>query len=212
MPPATGQCVTTLQPSQPGAPPQQSASQVFRGSDGKTRVDSGDTSVITDPSTGKSIVLDHVTKQARIIPMPPSVPGMPGVPQMPAAPSGLPGGAPQAPAMNVKDLGTKLIDGQEVQGKQFMLPPAQLPPPPQLPAMPGQPQLPPAPPLQKPPTVAEVWTSTKLQMPVLTTVSGDFGQQTCKCQNAAAGEPAASMFQIPPGYTQVAAPPKPSLS
>ena len=59
--------------------------------------------------------------------------------------------------------------------------------------------------------VAETWVSTKLQMPVLSRITGSFGQQMCHCKNTVAGEPHPSTFQIPADYKQVGLPaaPKP---
>ncbi|MCX6634825.1 MAG: hypothetical protein NT090_07055, partial [Acidobacteria bacterium] len=68
LPAAIGECVTTMKLAQAGADPQQSASKVFRSLDGRTRFDSGTTSVITDPSKQQTIILDHLKKEASIIP------------------------------------------------------------------------------------------------------------------------------------------------
>jgi hypothetical protein len=76
-----------------------------------------------------------------------------------------------------------------------------------MPKAPGAPQAqgaPQAPSMPKPPampTVAEVWTSSSLHLPVLTKITGSFGQRTCYCKNAPAPEPHPSAFQIPPGYS-----------
>jgi hypothetical protein len=62
--------------------------------------------------------------------------------------------------------------------------------------------------------VAETWVSTKLQMPVLSRITGSFGQQMCHCKNTVAGEPSPTAFQVPPNYTQVglpSAPPPPGM-
>jgi hypothetical protein len=61
--------------------------------------------------------------------------------------------------------------------------------------------MPPAPPL--PDTVAEVWTSTKLMLPMLSRTTGSFGKQISRCTSAIPGEPPPSTFQIPPGYREV---------
>lgn len=130
----------------------------------------GDISIINNPAAGLRIVLDHVLKQARTMPMPAGGGGMPGMPgfQMP----GLPGGPAAAPGMNVVQLGKAFMQGQQVEGQRHTFGPA---------------------------SVAEVWTSTKLRLPVLTTFTGDFGQQTCRCTPLGV-EPNPSAFQIPPGY------------
>lgn len=149
------------------------------------RVDYGNTSVITDPANGKTIVLDHIRKEVRTIAAPqagaPQI-QLPGIPAPPVPPA-----PPTAPAINVKELGKRFVEGQEVEGRQYTLPPK--------PALPNQPQ-PPA-------LVSEVWTSTALQLPVLTRITGSFGQQICRCKNAVAAEPHPSLFQIPPDYKPV---------
>ena len=95
----------------------------------------------------------------------------------------------------MKDLGKRLVEGHEVDGKQFTLPPPPKPPEkPELPGMPEKPKLPEA------PTVTEVWTSTQLQVPVLTRITGPFGKQTCHCKNLSGAEPPASLFEIPADY------------
>lgn len=246
IPPATAEYVSTVQgaaaASAPGGTAQQSAYRLFRSSDGKTRVDSGNTSVITDPAAQKTILLDHVKKEAQIVPSVPQAPsmGMPQMPQMPKMPAmpGMPA-APPLPAVHVQDLGKSVIQGQEVEGKRYTIQPPQMPAMPQAPQMPGMPQapqvtgmpkapqvpgMPPAPgmplmpqapgmpqmpPKPQVPTVTEVWTSSKLQLPMATRVNGSFGQMTSICQKATPGEPHPSVFQIPQDYKQLMpAPPK----
>jgi hypothetical protein len=170
---------------------------MLRASDGKMRIDTGATSIITNPKTQQAIVLDHVSKEARILPMQPAAPPM-GTPQSgAAAPSFKP---PAMPAMQMQSLGKSTIEGQEVDGKRYVVqPPA--PKLPQASPAPGMPSpKPPAPPM---PTTVDVWTSSKLGLPVLTQVTGPFGQQTCYCKVAPATEPHPSTFQIPPGYKPV---------
>ena len=211
-PPASGDCVTTLQLAQPGAPPQETATKLIRSGDGKIRVDSGNISVITDPATQHTILLDHLTKEAKSFSTPPlpQQPGMPPAPGMPQfTPPGLPAGVPAPPAANVQDLGKKLIDGEEAEGKRITFQPPKPPATPNLPGAPSMPKLPqrpgmpsaPQPPqAQLTPTVTEIWTNPNLHLPVLTQVRGDFGQQTCKCKNKAIAEPHPSLFQIPADY------------
>ena len=217
-------CVTTLQLAQPGAPLQESAHQLVRSGDGKMRVDSGNISVITDPAAQRTIMLDHLNKQATSFPMqPPQQPGMPPIPGMPPlTPPGLPSNVPKAPPANVQELGKRVIEGEEAEGRRITFQPPSppnmpgkpnmpnlpgMPAMPQRPGMPGAPQLPQA---QLPPTVTETWTNTQLHLPVLTQVKGDFGQQTCKCKNRAIAEPNPSLFQIPAGYKELK-PEPPSL-
>ena len=209
-------CVTTLQLAKPGALPQSIPYKVQRAADGKMRLDYGPTSIITDPAAQKMTLLNHLTKEVKILPLPkPPVPGVPGAPSIP-----LPGGAAMPAAalsgMTVKDLGKKMVEGIEVHGHQITLPPLK---PPGLPGapqagLPGAPKLPGVPGTPKPPavpTVAEVWTSTKAHLPVLSRISGPFGKQTCICKNVAAAEPHPSQFQIPAGYKLPAPPAPPKL-
>jgi len=164
---------------------------MVRSGDGKTRIDTGDTSVITDPSAQQVTVLDHLKKEARIMPMQPPPPA----PPPPAMPGMSPPGAPpppfQPPPMHVQDLGKSVIDGHEVDGKRYIIQP---PPPPTPPSKPQMPQM---------PTTADMWTSTKLAMPVMTQVTGPFGKQTSHHKIAETAEPHPAMFQIPPGYKPV---------
>jgi len=192
-----------------------------RSASGQTRIDYGTaSSVITNPASGKTILLDHVKQEVRVIPTPPTIappqfapPGMPGMPAAPVPPA--------TPATSVKDLGTKVIQGVEARGTQYTLPPLAAPTPPAAPQMPAKPAIPgapappglpgaPKPPALPQPMVAESWVSTKLQMPVLTRITGSFGQSMCHCKNTVAGEPPPSAFQIPPGYKQVGLPPAPA--
>lgn len=209
-----------------GGPPSQSASRLWRSSDGKTRIDLPQTSVISDPAAQHTIVLDHAKKEASIIPMtPPGASSMPG---------GAPGSAtaPAPPSVHVQDLGKSMIDGHEVEGKRFTMPTppaASKPPTPAMPAvpaakmpalkmaalkmpgvkmpgvkMPGAPDAPkpPAPPAAaKPPSVTEMWTSVKLKTPVLTKVTTPSGELTTYCKPTLTAEHPPSVFQIPPGYT-----------
>ena len=211
----------------PGQAPAQTAYRLSRASDGKTRVDSGNMSVISLPAAQKTIVLDHLKKQALITPSAPpqpQIPQMPQMPQMPALP-GLPG-APPPPAVHVQDLGKSFLQGQEVEGKRYIIQPPAQPAPPQMPGMPklpqvpgmpkppaaGMPQLPgmpkpPLPAMPQTPTVAEVWSSSQLKLPMATRVNGSFGQQTAICQRAIPGEPHPAAFQIPADYKQILPPP-----
>jgi hypothetical protein len=185
---------------------------MWQSSAGKMRIDTPNASIITDPAGQRAIMLDHLKKVAMVIPMPPA-PGHPqaGSPAMPGAPA-----PPVPPPMRVQDLGKSLIEGHEVEGKRYTLPPPPVPPKPKMPEMPKLPQLnlpkpptlpkPPVPPkppqLPKPPqpTVAEVWTSVKLKLPVLTKVTTGAGEQTTYCKPTSTAEPHPSLFEIPPGY------------
>lgn len=208
-----------MQPAGGGAPTQ-SASRMWRSSDGKTRIDLPQTSVISDPASQHTIVLDHLKKEASIIPMsPPGAASMPGAPGAPAAPA--------PPSVHVQDLGKSMIDGHEVEGKRFTMPTPATPPKPPMPAMPampaakmpalkmaalkmpglkmpGAPEAPKAPGTPgapKPPSVTEMWTSVKLKTPVLTKVTTPSGELTTYCKPTLTAEHPPSVFQIPAGYT-----------
>ncbi|HEY1756958.1 MAG TPA: hypothetical protein VGG72_16410 [Bryobacteraceae bacterium] len=177
-------------------------------------MDQGDQSLITDPKAGQTIRLDHLKKEAQLLPMP-TAPTAPAVPTAKA-----PSFTPPSPPLNVKDLGKSMISGHEVEGKSYTYALPQMPKPPQVPsppAVPGAPSLPkmpaspqppsaPAPPQAPTPPQApkiqtlEVWTSPKLQLPMATRVTGDLGKQTTISKQVIPGEPPPSTFQIPPGY------------
>ena len=193
--------MSTLQLATPGSLPAQIAYNMSRSITGQMRIDYGLTSIITNPKAAVMLLLDHVNKEFREIPTPPSVsaqltpPGMPGIPGMPPMP---------AAEMAIKDLGIRIVQGIEVMGRQITLPPLAPPTPPGLPgapAMPTPPQL---------PMIAETWVSTKLLVPVLTRITGSFGQVMCHCKNTVAGEPPPTAFQVPPDYKQVGLPPAPT--
>jgi len=187
---------------------------MWRSSDGKFRLDTPASSVINDPKSQQTIVLDHLKKEATILPMPTASSGnsTPTAPQVPAAQG-------QAPSVKVEDLGKAMIEGHEVEGKRFTLPPFTPPPKPSIAqlkmpgvpqaAMPGAPKAPSAsgppsspqaPKMPSIPSVTEVWSSVKLKVPVLTKVTTAAGEQTTYCKPVSVDDPHPSVFQIPPGY------------
>ena len=187
---------------------------MWRSSDGKFRLDTPSTSVITDPGSQQTILLDHLKKEAMIVPMSAAASGSQvlGSPQVPAAQG-------QAPSVKVEDLGKSMVEGHEVEGKRFTLPPFTPPPKPEMPQlkMPGAasvgisgvpkapsgaaaPSRPGAPKLPSVPSVTEVWTSVKLKAPVLTKVTTSAGEQTTYCKPVSSEDPHPSVFQIPQGY------------
>jgi hypothetical protein len=228
VPPSCSECASKTQSAAGGAPTQ-SASRLWRSSEGKTRIDTPQSSVISDPVAKQTIVLDHLKKEASIIPMPP--PGSPIA--LPGAPPGA-AGAVKPPEMQVEHLGKSMIDGHEVEGKRFTLPHTPAPPKPAMPTPPAKPAMPKlaipklampklaipklaipggkppeAPAMPKPPaapklpakpSVTELWTSVKLKTPVLTKVSTAAGEQTTYCKPTETAEHPPSVFQIPPGY------------
>ena len=118
------------------------------------------------------------------------------------------GGAVQHPPIAVLDLGRSLIEGHEVEGKRYTLPPVpavQVPQAPQSPKgsedrQPPHPPKPPQLPKLPQPTVTEIWTSVKLKTPVLTKVTSAVGEHTTYCKPTSTEEPHPSLFEIPPGY------------
>src|SRR5260370_5751856 len=205
-PPVAAEYETVMHPSQPGAAPKPVPCKLFRSGDGKMCADYGDKSVISDPAAEQAIMLDHVKKEALVFPMRPE-------PQPAPLPRGEMPPAPTAPSVKAQELGKKIVEGHEAEGKQYIVEPpkpftppvVKAPGPPPLPQMAKLPQAP-KPPATAPPSMphtVEVWTSTKLHLPILTKVTGRFGQQTSRCKSAAAGEPPAAKFQIPPGYKVV---------
>ncbi len=157
LPPLTAEFTSVLQPAKPGSPPAQSASSLLRAGDGKTRVDSGTTSLISNPATGETTLLDHVKKTATIqMPAPPAPPSA-AMPKLPGlAPPPMPA-APTPPAPPSQDLGKSIMQGHEVEGKKFVIPQPQIAPPalPKIPGMqlPGMPKPPQLPGMPKPPQV-----------------------------------------------------------
>ena len=197
-----------MQPAKPGANPQETLSRMCRSSDGKIRCDSGHTTVITDLASRQTIMIDHLAKEAQVFPMQ-QIPGA----QFGQAALAAAATPPSMRLVNVQDLGKSFIEGQEVVGKRFTFQPPgapaipSLPQPPAFPAgqPPGMPNLP-----QPPLTVSEVWTSTKLELPVLTKTTGSFGEQVQRCRYTESGEPSASVFQIPQGYKPPVVPTPPT--
>jgi hypothetical protein len=221
-PPAAPAAQPPAVPSPPAQPPavQSHGWSLFRSSSGKTRVDQGNQSFITDPQAGHTIRLDHVKQEAQIIPTPP-------MPKMPAAPSGsAPSLTPPTAPLSVKDLGTKMIAGHQALGKSYTF---ALPKPPSMPGMPkapsapqapGMPQAPSAPQAPQAPSApqapgmpqlhtVEVWTSPKLQLPLASRVTSVMGTHTTMGKQVTPGEPPASQFQIPSNYKLIPPPPRP---
>ena len=230
LPPASAEYETAMHGA-PGKSPQVRKWKMFRSSQGETHLDFGKTGLISKPGAGQTILLDHVKKEARMVPTPPHA-------QAPTPPSAqAPGGVPHMPAppsalLHVKDLGKRTIGGHAADGKMYTFQPPKVPAAPgakglpgfkgpKLGALPKAPELPKPPmpglappgvatPALKPPPAPgaphgkvqtlEVWTHTKLKIPVLTKANGMPGLQSSVCKNAKGGEPPASRFKIPPGY------------
>ena len=74
--------VSELQRAETSLPPVQSAYRLTRAAGGNTRLDSGNTSVISNPAAGHTILLDHINKTATIQPLLSAAPSLPGMPPM----------------------------------------------------------------------------------------------------------------------------------
>lgn len=178
---ACAECIETVVSAIPGAAVAASVVRRFRSADGRLRLDFEKLSMILNPLTGEQIILNHLTHEARImlpsisIPLAVPIPGVPGIPALPAPPA-LP------PEPNLVALGTAIVDGLMVEGVRHVFAAVDG----VLPAIASW----------------EVWTNTKLQMPVFTQTIGSFGVRTCICKCAAI-EPPASAFQIPASYSIV---------
>lgn len=148
---------------------------------------------------GKSVMHGLEVEGKRYTIQPPAIPHIPGMPQVP--------GMPKAP-------GTPSLPGMPAAPKIPGAPQGAAPGAPTAPGVPGAPQIPgvpkiPAAALPKPqmPSIAEVWTAPKVQLPMASKISGGFGQQTTMCQKVQPGEPNPAVFQIPPTYKVIALPP-----
>jgi hypothetical protein len=197
------------------------------------RTDYGDISVINDPKAEQTIILNHVTKEAQVLPLPKGD----EIPKFtpPKLPEGV--AAPKPSDVKVEDLGKAVIEGHPVEGKRFTFKPPDPPKPPEMPKIPEMPKPPQAPklagmalpkapaapaapelpkepeppPLPAVPVVSEVWTSEKLKLPVLTKTTSAAGQQMCHCKYKEGVEPPATLFKIPPEYKMIPPPEPPQL-
>ena len=126
LPPASAEYETAMHAG-PGKLPQVHKWKMFRSSQGETHLDFGRTGLIGKPGAKQSILLDHVKREARIVPAPahaqaplPSSAQAPGsgVPHLPAPPFAL---------LHVKDLGKQTIGGHEAEGKMYTFQPPKVP-------------------------------------------------------------------------------------
>ncbi|MFN7995475.1 MAG: hypothetical protein U0Q18_17830 [Bryobacteraceae bacterium] len=142
---------------------------------------------IKPPEVPKFDVTQGMMPKGPSMPGPPKAPGIPKI-KAPAIPQ--PPGLPKPPALP--------------QGLQAPKPPAG--PGASL----GKPPAPSQPPLPNAVQTMEVWTSTKLKVPMLTKIAGGPAPQTAVCKQLVATEPPAHFFQVPQGYKllQPPAPPK----
>jgi hypothetical protein len=219
LPPASAEYQTAMH-SLPGKLPQMRKWKMFRSGQGATHLDFGKTGLIGKPGAKGTILLDHVKREAHMVPAPPH-------PQAPPPSAKAPGGVPHPPATpalpQVKDLGKRMIGGHMAEGKMYTYLPPKAPrlpqPASQQPAIPGKPPMPGQLPAGAPPPAPgklpapgaphgkvqtlEVWTHAQLKVPLLTKANGMPGLKSSVCKSVKGGEPPASRFQIPPGYKLV---------
>ncbi len=180
LPAACADCVETVQFSGI-AQIQENLTKRYRALDGKTRLDLGSFSIITDPISQVRITLDHLKMEALII-QPPALPSAPGV-QLPGMSLALPPLPTDGPGVDIVQLGKSIVHGMEAEGFRYVFAIAD--------------------PLSPPPIASwEVWIHLATQLPVLTQAIGPFGQRTTICQCLAV-EPPANLFQIPPNYRTI---------
>jgi hypothetical protein len=118
LPPASAEYETAMLAG-PGKLPKVHKWKMFRSSQGETHLDFGKTGQISKPGAKQTILLDHVKREARIVPAPahsqaplPSFAQKPpGAPHIPAPPS--------SSLLHVKDLGKQTIGGHEAEGKEY---------------------------------------------------------------------------------------------
>jgi hypothetical protein len=128
---------------------------------------------------GKQTIGGHEADGKMYTFQPPKAPAAPGAKGLPGFKGPKLGALPKAPGLPKPPM------------------PGLAPPGVAMPAA-GQPPAPGAP--QGKVQTLEVWTHTKLKVPVLTKATGMPGLQSSVCKDAKGGEPPASLFQIPPGY------------
>ena len=95
----------------------QTPSSMVRSASGQMRIDTPGTTVITNPAAQQAVVLNHLTKEAQIVPL------LPQPPQMPQL---------GMPPVSVQDLGKSMIDGHPVDGMRYVV---QTPAAPQAPTI-----------------------------------------------------------------------------
>ena len=198
LPPASAEYETAMH-SVAGKLPLVHKWKMFRSSQNETHLDFGKTGLISKPGASQAILLDHVKKEARIVPAPPQAPP-PAHAQAPAGSAApLPTQPPGSSLLHVKDLGKQTIEGHEAEGKMYTFQPPKLPTVPSVKGLPGlkppkpagspQPPGPPQPPSPGKPSAPavtpphgqvqtlEVWMHTKLHVPVLTKAGGNPGSR-----------------------------------
>jgi hypothetical protein len=179
LPAACADCLQTTLSALAGVNPIQMALQQFRSAEGKLRINFGTTSLIINPLAQVRILLDHLALTARILSSAAGPPGVPGIPPLPSPPIGLEAELSLAgAAAQIVQLGKAFMEGLEVEGMRYLFPP-------------GGAVL-----------SWEVWTSIRLQLPVMTRTIGSFGERTCICKCTPVPPPPA-IFEIPAGYVVI---------
>ena len=179
-----------------GKEPVTSSAKFARDEDGRTRVDHGDTAMISDPVKDEHFILDKPKKIA--IPSAPAPPAMPAAPEMPGMPK--PPAAPAAPAApkppempQIADLGEQMVNGVKAQGKRYAMP--------ALPGMPAAPQIPGAP---KPPAAPATHVTPNATTRITTSAmsllgAGDTGESLASAARVGSKEAAPLLSPMAPG-------------
>jgi hypothetical protein len=147
----------------------------WRGQNGKTRQDTGSTSVISDPESRTIINLDHSKKEALVIQLPPAEAAQP-------VPAAAPASPPLSPARKVsfEDLGESTMGGFRVKGQRITAPnPTGL----KLGTL-----------------VTETWMAPDLFLPIYSKQTLPEQQTIQEYKNIQLGEPDPAVFAIPDGY------------
>ena len=168
--------ITTVSTAVRNTSTQVQTGKYWRGQSGKTRRDTGSTSVINDPESRTIMNLDHSKREALVIQLPPPQKAQP-------APATAPGSAPLSPARGVsfEDLGESVMGGFQVKGQRITAPnPTGL----KLGML-----------------VTEIWMAPELFLPIYSKQTLPEHQTVQEYMNIRLGEPDPVVFEIPTGYT-----------
>ncbi|HLH41734.1 MAG TPA: hypothetical protein VKV74_02020 [Bryobacteraceae bacterium] len=174
--PLTADVTFTLSSNTPsGAYTQSQAGKYWRSRDGKTRQDTAFGSGIADPAAGTVTYLNHSTREATVVHLPPRpTPPSSGAAKPPAPAAHLgPGGA-------TTDLGERQIAGHTTTGRRTLISGD--------PAARGSEES------------TEVWTAADLGLPLYVKHHDHSGESIQEYKNVQVGDPDPSVFAIPAGY------------
>lgn len=123
LPPVSAEYKTAM-PSLPGKLPEVHNWKMFRSTGGAMHLDFGKTGLIAKPGANGAILLDHVKREARVVPPPVHPQALPPG----KAPDGSIPHPPKPPSLpNVKDLGKRMIGGHQAEGKMYTFHPPKAP-------------------------------------------------------------------------------------